>query len=200
MAWSPGSKWSLSSHWFVWLMYLCHSVWREGTVVEVWFRFQSVCPVSPGSTSLTRLFHPLSLSFFPFISLSRGLPLSSPSLCGHYLVLKYHKVYRKSCATGDISINLHICQMCSVHGALGWNVSLHAVPVMAVPIERGKQRTVNIKSLFVTLFCLLCYVQFAVLHPLSLRPTHSHKVNMWGGFTAATAKCQFHNHLWMIQP
>lgn len=77
----------------------------------------------------------------------------------------------------------------------GMECELARCPVMAVPIERGKQRTVNIKSLFVTLFCLLCYVQFAVLHPLSLRPTHSHKVNMWGGFTAATAKCQFHNHL-----
>lgn len=113
MLWPPGSKWSLSSDWFVWLMYLCHSLYKERALL-----------FKPGSDFKVFALHPASPPPSPvLLSVSWSISVATPPLWP-YLVLKHHKVYRKSCTTGDISINLHICQMCSVCWALWWNVSM----------------------------------------------------------------------------
>lgn len=91
-------------------MYLRHSVEKEGTVIQARFRFQSARPPSRHPCPPHSITH-------PFPPLVVGLSLHPPPSPWPYLLPEYHKVYWKPGTTGDISINLHICKMCSVHWA-----------------------------------------------------------------------------------
>lgn len=75
-----------------------------------------------------------------------------------YLVLKYHKVYWKSCTTGDISINLHIWKMCSVYWALRGNVGMQApLSLLCQHKEvRAEQWTVSLQTEHLFVSC--CFV------------------------------------------
>lgn len=72
-------------------MYLCHSVEKEGTVIQAWFRFQSARPPSRHPCPLT-LLPPHSITH-PFPLLMVGLSLLPPPPPWPYLLPEYHKVY-----------------------------------------------------------------------------------------------------------
>lgn len=137
---NSGSKWSLNSDWFVWLMYLCHSVEKEGTVIQAWFRFQSARPPSR---------HPCPLTLLPIpFPLSWSVSLFTPPLPGPTCSQSTVKFTESQVPLG-ISVSICIFVRCALCiGLCGGMWARKALRLLLCQCEEssGAQWTVGVQT------------------------------------------------------